>query len=86
MERNIKDQVWKYPLVLATEQQIIDLPKGAEIVHFGWQEQPMLWARVSTDHNETEPRKFFIVGTGQSFPGGNAHRHGPEKWIRLAFI
>lgn len=67
--------VWRYPVEIA-DDQVIDMPAGAEILHVarrenhhvmlgfaGPQDAIELWARVDPDA-PVEPRHICVVGTG----------------------
>jgi hypothetical protein len=59
--------VWKFPLAI-TDQQQIEMPVGAEILHVEPQEKTLcLWARVDPDA-PLEGRAFVITGTGNPVP------------------
>jgi len=60
-------QIFKYPLAIVGEQVLL-LPKGAEILHIGVQNGELyLWAMVD-EQEESEIRRFSIIGTGHSIP------------------
>jgi hypothetical protein len=69
--------VWKFVLRV-TDDQFIDMPRGAEVVHVAEQDgEVCLWAVVHTE-NPKEDRRFRIVGTGGPAPDltsylGTAH-------------
>lgn len=59
-------EVYKYSL--GSGQTWMNLPKGAEIVHFGMQHETLhLWALVDLDQ-PFEPREIVIAATGQTLP------------------
>ncbi len=56
--------IWKFPL-LVEDEQIINVPKGAQLLHIETQyNTPCLWAMVD-ELREKEPIKIFTCGTGQ---------------------
>jgi hypothetical protein len=55
--------VWKYQLE-AEDEQAIEMPVGAEILWFGYQNGTCcIWARVNTT-SDLENRHFSVRGTG----------------------
>jgi hypothetical protein len=87
------DKVYKYQLVFRGEVQPIELPLGAEVLHFAVQDSsegmnpiPLIWAKVDPG-NETETREFILRGTGHEI-GVNLYRtqhigtvlHGVFVW------
>lgn len=65
--------IWKYPLDVADEQKI-QLPLGADILHVGVQgEAVCLWAQVSPGRVK-QVRTIHIFGTGHDLPD-NPGRH-----------
>lgn len=76
--------VHKYQLSEQANQTLVNMPAGAEILHFGLQrEVPTIWARVKADA-ERVTRTFQIFGTGQTIPPcaeyiGTFHA-GPFVW------
>lgn len=59
--------IYKYQLEIADFQEI-RMPRGAEILHVGLQNDALnIWAMVNDDA-ETHPRWFEIIGTGQRMP------------------
>lgn len=70
--------VLKYP-VKVTDEQFIEMPKGAEILtvqtQFG---KPQMWALVDKDEERKEMRAIAIVGTG--------HEHEDSFWEGMAYI
>ena len=57
--------IWKFPLKLQDEPQVIVMPKDAKLLFFGSKGQATidLWAEVET-LNKSELRTFIIYGTG----------------------
>lgn len=69
--------IWKYVLA-PTDQQTIEMPKGAVIICIQVQsEVPCLWALVDPAL-EKENRVFATRGTG--------HKHPDEQWTNLQYI
>jgi hypothetical protein len=69
--------VWKFPfdLLAAALGVDIEMPAGARVLFTRMQHgQPCIWAAVDPTA-EKETRRFFIVGTGHSFPDGLNHRN-----------
>jgi hypothetical protein len=77
-------QVWKFPL-RATWRDIADveMPKGAQVVHFAAEPVPTLWATVDPEQ-PAETRSFQVFGTGHDLPHGARHVgtyfSGPLVW------
>jgi hypothetical protein len=76
-------QIWKYSL-----ENIIEMPKGAEILTIDIQNGQMfnaqMWVKVDTE-NEMEKRMFEVIGTGQNFDDTNkkyvgTYQEGPFVW------
>ena len=76
-------QIWKYSL-----ENIIEMPKGAEILTIDIQNGQMfnaqMWVKVDTE-NEVEKRMFEVIGTGQNFDDTNrkyigTYQDGPFVW------
>ena len=76
-------QIWKYSL-----ENIIEMPKGAEILTVDIQNGQMfnaqMWVKVDTE-NEMEKRMFEVIGTGQNFDDTNrkyigTYQDGPFVW------
>lgn len=71
--------VYKYTLDLANRVSI-ELPKGAEILHFNNQnENPTIWCLVEPNE-KTEERKFRLTGTGHPIEENNL------KYIDTAYF
>lgn len=77
--------IWKFDLEI-TDQQTVELPKGAELLSVGEQDTTgrtlQLWALVEpepdweTDHTKREQRTFIIHGTGHpALPGVSKANH-----------
>lgn len=65
--------IWKYQLALTDGQQVLAMPKGARILHLGYQNQvPTLWAEVDSEADK-EPRYFQIHGTGHPVANGGTY-------------
>ena len=59
-------KIFKYEIEI-TEEQVIMLPEGAVILHFGLQKDvPYIWVRVE-EHVEKVKRHFKVVGPGHVF-------------------
>jgi phosphoribosylcarboxyaminoimidazole (NCAIR) mutase len=76
-------QIWKYSL-----ENVIEMPKGAEILTIDIQNGQMfnaqMWVKVNTE-NEMEKRMFEVIGTGQNFDDTNkkyvgTYQDGPFVW------
>ena len=74
-------QIWKY-----TVENIIEIPKGAEVLTVQMQGpfNPCIWVKVDPE-NELEKRQFVVIGTGQSFDDTNyeyigTYQDGPLVW------
>lgn len=60
----MKQTIWKYQLEMTAEDQVYQIPRGAEVLCVQMQHDiPTLWVRVFPGKKEEE-RKFQIVGTG----------------------
>lgn len=84
-------KVFKYPLQITPEKQIINLPQGSTIVSVGKQnDQLMIWVEVD-ETRDTFPIEFYVFGTGQEVPADLEHKgtvmidpyvwHIYVKWI-----
>lgn len=61
-----KRRIFKYPVEVVS-RQIIQMPKGAQILSVGRQgPMPFLWASVD-EHQPAESRIFRLVTTGEIF-------------------
>lgn len=73
-------RVFKYPIGIRTT---LELPIGAKFLDVQLQnDDAHMWFEVDPDA-KTEPRKFFIVGTGHEFNGGKylgTFQNGPFVW------
>lgn len=71
--------IWKFPIDSGFKPDgslILEMPQGAEILTVQVQgETPCVWAKVDPNLAK-EARKFFIVGTGKTFPEGAAEYIG----------
>lgn len=73
-------QIWKYKLTSP-----IEMPLDAKILTIQMQgNEPHIWALVNPK-NETETRKFVIIGTGHNFDDNtfkyvNTYQEGPFVW------
>ena len=76
-------QIWKFKV-----ENVIEMPKGAEILFVQIQNRQMfnacIWAKVNPE-NELEKRKFVVIGTGHSFDDTNmnyigTYQDGPFVW------
>jgi hypothetical protein len=55
---------------MIVDEQEVDMPRDAEILSVGHQDQhPVLWARVDPS-SERVKRRIFLVGTGHTVPDG----------------
>ncbi len=55
--------VYKYPV---KDRERINLPKGAEILEFGFQDEVLfVWALIDLDEPENEWRYLVLLGTGE---------------------
>lgn len=76
--------IYKYPIEI-TDDQTIDMPEGAQVVHAGLdpQGQPCLWAKVN-NRVRTEPRRIQVRGTGHPLPDDaewvGTFTQGPFVW------
>jgi hypothetical protein len=60
------NRVLKYPLTVAG-QQVVQMPVTARVVHVAAQHGvPTVWA-LHSEPAASEPRRFFIFGTGHTF-------------------
>lgn len=56
--------IWKFPLAMESKDQLIEMPRGAQVVNVDMQDgRVCLWAIVDEDMME-EPRIFVVSGTG----------------------
>ena len=64
--------IYKYPVEMTSAEQIIELPKGSEVVSFVKKiDGIFLYAIVDASEQETENRKFVVCGTGWPIKGEN---------------
>jgi len=66
----MSNTIWKYPLPWPPISDIIDIdiPQGANVLHFETQnDKPYIWVLVDP-HKPTKPRRFVLVGTGHPSP------------------
>lgn len=67
--------VWKFTARIA-DDQIVWMPKGAEILHagsqFGYADRFEIWARVDPDADEVG-RMIYVRGTGHPLPDTGVH-------------
>lgn len=57
--------IYKYPIKMTGVEQIIELPKGSEVVNFVKKiDGIFLYAIVDLNEQTTENRKFVVCGTG----------------------
>ena len=56
--------IYKYPIEITDEQEI-DMPRGAKILHAGLDPllMPCIWVKVNTTR-EPEKRTIYVAGTG----------------------
>jgi len=60
-------KIFKYPVEI-TDELTIEMPKNADIMHFGIHNHvAALWACVDPENPMVE-RKFKVVGTGHEMP------------------
>lgn len=60
-------KIYKYHLPYGNGQ--VDLPIGAEVLHFGVQnEEYYIWAKVDEEQMEKKERWFRTFGTGHNIP------------------
>lgn len=53
--------------VQAVDKPVVNMPRGARVLSFHSQnDQPYIWALVDPDE-PTQPRRFYLVGTGNPF-------------------
>lgn len=77
--------IFKYPLDV-TDEQTVNLPFGAKVVHVGMQNDKMyLWAEVDPKSKDDTPVTFRIFGTGHPMPEANIQHvgtvfDGPFVW------
>lgn len=65
--------LYKYPLEV-TDEQTIELPKGAEILCVQVQkEAPCIWAKVDPTPSIIEQVAIKTYGTGELFPDGEEY-------------
>jgi len=69
-------RIFKYPLGIIGGIQQIEMPAGAQVLHFGRvAETTNLWVLVDM-MKFTLPRRFIIYGTGHEFlEGAGEHRY-----------
>ena len=72
--------VWKFEFSV-NDDVILTMPEGAIIVAVGTQNpnKICLWAIVDPEA-DTEPRRFYVRGTGHPFPASLA-----DKYVGTAF-
>jgi hypothetical protein len=81
--------IWKIPFAYSEIREdgslVLEIPEDAEVLSVQLQgDSPILLAKV--DPNLTDvARKFYVVGTGQTFPEGatefiGAWQDGPHVW------
>jgi len=72
-------KVYKYRLDV-TDEQFIELPKGAEILSVAEQrDDVVLYVLIDTTVTETEPRTIYVHGTGHNVFGENLRFIGTVK-------
>lgn len=76
--------IHKYPISIANEQEI-QMPLGAEILHAGLDPQnaPCIWAKVDTD-NPIGLVNVHVVGTGHAIEFENGDHVG--SFIQHPFV
>lgn len=73
--------IWKWPLELASEQQLA-LPINARLLCVQTQaEVPTLWAIVNPEEKLTSPKTVFMVGTGHPMPSGISHGEQMRNYL-----
>lgn len=61
--------IWKFPLKMVADWQIVPMPKDAQIVHVADQRGMIcVWAVVDPTASEQENRVLMICGTGGDCP------------------
>ncbi len=65
--------VWKFPLSYL-DRFSLEVPLGAEFIHFGMQTVPTVWALVNSD-NSIQRRSLRMAGTGHELPAGHDYYH-----------
>ena len=57
-------QIWKFKV-----ENVIEMPKGAEILAVQLQDSfnACIWAKVDPEEEEREKRRFEVIGTGHNF-------------------
>ncbi len=67
MSKNIPKAIWKFilPMNVGGYGYTMTMPEDAKILSIGIQDDNIcIWAQVNPENTNTEPRHFFIVGTG----------------------
>lgn len=79
-------KIWKYQLTMSASPQPVNMPTGAQLLWFGFQQnEPVVWALVDPGLIG-ETRWLQVVGTGQeiSDEGLSGHvgtvQEGPYVW------
>lgn len=68
--------VLKYPLSAGCVLQTVQIPAGAQIIHFADQRgTPTIWALADTTSPPVSFRTIAIVGTGQHFSHDGIAKH-----------
>lgn len=69
-------KIYKYILNVPIEDNKIEMPIGAEILHVASQDgYPTIWAVTHPDRG-MEIRVFKVIGTGEEFKSGRLNYHG----------
>lgn len=80
--------IWKFPFAV-TDEQTIDMPAEAEIIHVGLDPHgdPCLWAAIPRTDAGPEHRLIEVLGTGNPIPDRDGERvhlgsftQGPFVW------
>jgi len=71
------EQIWKYFLTIKAEEQRVQLPPGAKILHVACQTPTQrtraelyMWIQIDPKLELTERRMFIVRGTGEDIPPG----------------
>ena len=80
--------IWKFPLVDSNVREdgslVLEMPEDAEVLCVQLQQDnPAVWAKVDPNLPMVA-RKFFVVGTGQTFPEGASEYLG--TWQKDASV
>lgn len=72
MNRQPRQVIWKYPLILTNEIQSINMPMQYKFLQAEWLNGPTIWALVDANGEEVL-RLFRVYGTGEDLDDNYSH-------------